>query len=149
MLLARLACRTGAWAVAAVLFATSPRIGIMGSSFSDADLAQAAALLGAFAVAVPRATEDLRDVRVDAWYAGVLSGVALGITVSAVPPALVALALLMLRARALPPPARLRQQRPWRSQSWFRGSRPAGTGTRGTSWSPTGPCRCTAQGLTS
>jgi hypothetical protein len=108
VLLARLGCRTGAWAVPAVLFATSPRIGIMGSSFSDADLAQAAALLGTFAVAVPRATEDLRDVRVDAWYAGLLSGIALGIKVSAVPPALVVLALLMLRARALPPPARRR-----------------------------------------
>jgi hypothetical protein len=108
VLLARLGCRPGAWAVPAVLFATSPRIGIMGSSFSDADLAQAAALLGTFAVAVPRATDDLPDVRVDAWYAGLLSGVALGIKVSAMPTALVVLALLMFRARALPPPDRRR-----------------------------------------
>ncbi|HEX6212794.1 MAG TPA: hypothetical protein VF136_18580 [Methylomirabilota bacterium] len=107
-LLARLGCRPGAWAVPAVLLATSPRIGVMASSFSDADLAQAAALLGAFAFAVPHATERPEDVRADAWYAGLLSGLALGVKASAAPPALVVLALLTLRARALPPPMRRR-----------------------------------------
>ncbi|HEU5322391.1 MAG TPA: hypothetical protein VFX28_16415, partial [Methylomirabilota bacterium] len=102
VLLARLGGRPGAWAVPVVLFATSPRIDVMASSFSDADLATAAALLGALAFAVPRAAEDRRHVRADACYAGLLSGVALGVKVSAAAPALVVLGMLMLRARALP-----------------------------------------------
>ena len=53
-LLARMGCRPGAWAVPIVLFATSPRIGVMASSFSDADLALAAALFGSLVFAVPR-----------------------------------------------------------------------------------------------
>jgi len=103
VLLGRLGCRPGAWTVPAVLFATSPRIGVMASSFSDADLAQAAMLLGAFAFAVPRGEgESERDLRVDAIYAGLLSGLALGVKVSAAPPAIVVLGLLALRARPLP-----------------------------------------------
>jgi hypothetical protein len=102
VLLTRVGCRPGAWAVPALLFATSPRIDVMASSFSDADLAQAAALFGALAFAVPRETEETaRDVRVDAWYAGLLSGLALGIKVSAAPLALVILAMLVLRGRAV------------------------------------------------
>ena len=53
-LLARLGCRRGAWAVPVILLATSRRIEVMASSFSDADLALAAALFGAFVFAVPR-----------------------------------------------------------------------------------------------
>jgi len=83
-LLARVGCRPGAWAVPIILFATSPRIGVMASSFSDADLAMAAALFGSLVFAVPRGTdEDARDVRADASYAGLLSGIALGVKVSA------------------------------------------------------------------
>jgi hypothetical protein len=108
VLLARLGGRPGAWAVPAVLFATSPRIGVMASSFSDADLAQAAALLGALAFAVPRASEGPREVRADAWYAGLLSGLALGVKASAAPPALIVLGMLTLRARALPAAGRWR-----------------------------------------
>ncbi len=101
VLLTRAGCRPGAWALPALLFATSPRIGIMAGSFSDADLAQAAALFGGLAFAVPReAEETARDVRVDAWYAGLLSGLALGIKVSAAPLALVVLTMLTLRGRA-------------------------------------------------
>jgi hypothetical protein len=106
--LARAGCRPGAWAVPLVLLATSPRIGVMASSFSDADLAQAAALLGGFAFAVPRgAEESRRELNVDAAYAGLLSGLALGVKISAAPLALVVLAMLLLRGRARPgPPAR-------------------------------------------
>src|SRR5262249_43347148 len=43
-LLRRLGARPGAWAIALVAFATSHRTTVMASSFSDADLAQAAAL---------------------------------------------------------------------------------------------------------
>jgi hypothetical protein len=107
-LLARLGCRPGAWAVPAVLLATSPRIAVMASSVSDADLAQAAALFGALAFAVPRVREGGGDLRADAWYAGLLSGLALGVKVSAAPPALVVPALLALRAQALPPSERRR-----------------------------------------
>jgi hypothetical protein len=102
VLLTRVGCRPGAWAVPALLFATSPRIDVMASSFSDADLAQAATLFGALAFAVPRAAEETaRDVRTDAWYAGLLSGLALGIKVSAAPLALVILAMPALRGRAV------------------------------------------------
>jgi hypothetical protein len=104
-LLARLGCRPGAWAVPAALLVTSPRIGIMASSFSDADLAQAATLFGAFAFAVPRGTEEaIGEIRKDACYAGLLSGLALGVKVSAAPLALTVLGMLLLRAR----PARWR-----------------------------------------
>ena len=97
-LLARLGCRPGAWAVPIVLFATSPRIGVMASSFSDADLATAAVLFGSLVFAVPRGTdEDARDVRADASYAGLLSGVALGVKVSAAPLALVILIMVARR----------------------------------------------------
>lgn len=97
-LLARMGCRPGAWAVPIVLFATSPRIGVMASSFSDADLALAAALFGSLVFAVPRATdEDARDVRADAAYAGLLSGIALGVKVSAAPLAVVVLSMVARR----------------------------------------------------
>ena len=104
-LLTRLGCRPGAWAVPAVLLTTSPRIGIMASGFSDADLAQAATMFAAFAFAVPRGAEEtMGEIRTDACYAGLLSGFALGVKVSAAPLALVVLGLLLLRAR----PARWR-----------------------------------------
>src|SRR5262249_22873408 len=48
-MLARAGCRPGVWVVPALLFATSPRVGVMASSFSDADLAVAAALAAALA----------------------------------------------------------------------------------------------------
>jgi hypothetical protein len=97
-LLGRLGCRPGAWAVPVVLLATSPRIGVMASSFSDADLAMAATLFGSLVFAVPReADEDARDVWADASYAGLLSGVALGVKVSAAPLALVILIMLARR----------------------------------------------------
>jgi hypothetical protein len=108
--LARAGCRPGAWALPLALLVTSPRIAIMASSFSDADLAQAAALLGGFAFAVPRGGDDesLRGLRTDAAYAGLLTGFALGVKVSAAPIALGVLGLLAWRARALPKPARRR-----------------------------------------
>jgi hypothetical protein len=81
-----------------VLFATSPRIGVMASSFSDADLALAAALFGSLVFAVPReADEDARDLGADAAYAGLLSGIALGVKVSAAPLALVVLSMVARR----------------------------------------------------
>jgi hypothetical protein len=101
-LLARAGCRPGAWAAPAALLLTSPRIDIMASSFSDADLAQAAAVLGAFAFAVPREPDGPRELRADAWYAGALTGLALGVKVSAAPAALVLAGMLALRARAQP-----------------------------------------------
>jgi hypothetical protein len=101
--LARLECRPGAWAVPAVLLVTSPRIDVMASSFSDADLAQAAALCAAVAFAVPRgAAERAEELGPDAAYAGLLSGLALGVKISAAPLALLVLGLLLLRARAAP-----------------------------------------------
>jgi hypothetical protein len=113
-LLARLGCRRGAWAVAVVLFATSHRVGVMASSFSDADLAHAAALFAALVFAMPRGVED-RDVdalpdherapgsavRADVWYAGLLTGIAIGVKVSAAPTALVVLGLVMWRMAGL------------------------------------------------
>src|SRR5213076_487804 len=104
-LLGRLGCRPWAWALAVALFATSQRVAVMASSFSDADLAQAAALFAAFAFAVPRppAGRDgdadghreaaARGDIVDACWAGLLSGIALGIKVSAVIPALIVLTM--------------------------------------------------------
>jgi hypothetical protein len=96
-LLARLGCARGAWAVPVALFVTSERIGIMASSFSDADLAHAAALFAGFVFAVPRAGgERAEDVRSDAWYAALLTGFAIAVKVSAAPTALV-IALMMVR----------------------------------------------------
>src|SRR5262249_34858306 len=57
-LMARLGCPPGAWAVPVVLFLTSERIGVMASSFSDADLAMAASLYAAFVFAVPRSDAE-------------------------------------------------------------------------------------------
>jgi hypothetical protein len=99
-LLARLGCRRGAWAMPVVLFATSQRIGIMASSFSDADLAHAAALFAAVVLATPRAhEEEPRELRVDAAYAALLVGIALGVKVSASPAVVVVLAMFLWRAR--------------------------------------------------
>ena len=51
----------------------------MASSFSDADLAQAAALFAALVFAVPRGDDRERaDVVADTWYAALLTGFALG-----------------------------------------------------------------------
>src|SRR5262245_9678348 len=99
-LYARLRCRPGAWAVPVVLFATSTRIRIMASSFSDADLAQATSLFAALVFAVPRGeTERHTEVVADTWYAALLTGFALGVKVSAGPAALIVLALVLLRTR--------------------------------------------------
>jgi hypothetical protein len=97
-LLARVGCRPGMWVVPMILFTTSPRIGVMASSFSDADLALAAALFGSLVFAVPRSPdEDPRDIRADAAYAGLLSGIALGVKVSAAPLAVVVLSMVARR----------------------------------------------------
>jgi len=100
-MLARAGCRSGVWVVPVLLLATSPRMDIMASSFSDSDLAVAAVLTAALAFAVPPAGEETtRGVRADARYAGLLSGLALGIKASAALPALVVLVMVALRARA-------------------------------------------------
>ena len=99
-LLSRLGARHGAWAVPVLLFATSSRTTVMASSFSDADLAHAAALFAGFAFAVPRPAEEPREVAVDTAYAGLLSGFALGVKVSAAPQALIVLLMGALRARS-------------------------------------------------
>jgi hypothetical protein len=100
-LLSRLGCRPGAWLPVLALLATSQRIVVMASSFSDADLAQAAALFAAFVFAVPRGEgESRRQVRIDAGCAALLSGVALGIKVNALIPGLVILAMVALRSAA-------------------------------------------------
>ncbi len=100
--LARLGCRPGAWAVPVVLLLTSHRIGVMASSFSDADLAHAALLFAAFVFAVPRGDDERReDLRVDAAFAALLTGLAVGVKVSAVPTALIVFLMLAWRARAL------------------------------------------------
>src|SRR5262245_1495361 len=100
-LLARACCRRGAWAVPLILLTTSHRIGVMAATFSDADLALAATLFAAIAFAVPRPEiEDEAAVRVDTWYAGLLSGFALGVKISAVLPSLIVLVILALRSRA-------------------------------------------------
>jgi hypothetical protein len=96
--LARLGCRRGAWAVPVVLLVTSGRIDVMASSFSDADLAVAAALFAALVFAIPRGDVEARaDVMVDAGYAALLSGIALGVKVSAAPVALIALGTVAWR----------------------------------------------------
>ena len=107
-LLGRLGGHPGSWAPAVLLFLTSQRIGIMASSFSDADLAQAAALFGAFAFAIPRDGERPRDATAEPWYAGLLTGIALGIKISAAAPALIILAISALRAAAPAPGERFR-----------------------------------------
>jgi hypothetical protein len=99
--LARLRRPGTAWAIVLVLVATSGRVEVMASSFSDADLALAAALFAAFVFALPRdVAERPRDVVVDAAYAAVLTGFALGVKVSAAIPALVVAVMLLVRARA-------------------------------------------------
>jgi hypothetical protein len=108
-LYARSGRRPGSWAVPVVLFATSTRIGVMASSFSDADLAHATALFAALVFAMPRdETERRTDVVADTWYAALLTGLALGVKVSATPAALIILVLVLLRAR------RGDTLRPWR-----------------------------------
>jgi hypothetical protein len=105
-LLRRLGCRPWAWAVAVVLFATSHRTMVMASSFSDADLALAATLFAGFVFATPRgAAETRRDVAVDGWHAAFLTGIALGIKVTAAFPGLIILSMLTMRARAAAPTA--------------------------------------------
>src|SRR5262249_56734852 len=97
---ARRRCRSGAWAVPVVLFATSSRTTIMASSFSDADLATATALFAGLVFAVPRdGAEGRGEVVADTCYAALLTGVALGEKVNAVPAALIILAMTVVRAR--------------------------------------------------
>jgi len=83
-----------------VLFATSSRTTIMASSFSDADLATATALFAGLVFAVPRdGAEGRGEVVADTCYAALLTGVALGEKVNAVPAALIILAMTVVRAR--------------------------------------------------
>jgi hypothetical protein len=97
--LTRLRCGPAAWALPAVLLFTSHRIGVMASSFSDADLAAAATLFAALAFAVPGPrADDPAAVRADGGYAALLAGVAIGIKVTAIIPALVVLLLVLARA---------------------------------------------------
>jgi hypothetical protein len=99
-LAARVGRRPFAWAIPVVLFATSQRTGVMASSFSDADLALAAALFGALAFAIPRSEdESARLIAIDAWYAASLTGFALGVKASAAPAAVIVLLAMVLRAR--------------------------------------------------
>jgi hypothetical protein len=99
-LAARLGSRPFAWAIPVVLFATSQRIGVMASSFSDADLALAAALFGALAFAIPRSEdESARVIAIDAWYAASLTGFALGVKASAAPAAAIILLVMVLWGR--------------------------------------------------
>lgn len=99
-LAARLGSRPFAWAIPVVLFATSQRTGVMASSFSDADLAVAAALFGALAFAIPRSVdESARVIAIDAWYAASLTGFAIGVKANAVPAAVIVLLVMVLRAR--------------------------------------------------
>jgi hypothetical protein len=100
--LARLGCRRGAWAVPVVLLLTSHRIGVMASSFSDADLAHATLLFAAFVFAVPRGDAERREhLRVDVAFAALLTGLAVGVKVSAAPTAALVFVMLAWRARAL------------------------------------------------
>jgi hypothetical protein len=96
----RLGSRPFAWAIPVVLFATSRRAGVMASSFSDADLALAAALFGALVFAIPRSVdESVRMIAIDAWYAAALTGLAVGVKASAVPAAIIVLLVMVVRAR--------------------------------------------------
>jgi hypothetical protein len=100
-LLTRLGCRRGAWAVPVGLVVTSERIGVMASSFSDADLAHATTLFAALVFATPRGdVEDAPEMATDTAFAALLSGLAIGVKTSAVPVALVVLMMMMLRARS-------------------------------------------------
>jgi hypothetical protein len=106
-LLRRLECRRSAWAVPIVLLATSPRIAIMASSFSDADLAVAATLFAALVVTLPRGeSERGREIAIDCVFAGLLTGMALGVKVSAATQALIIAAMLALRAAGSSPRVR-------------------------------------------
>src|SRR5215469_5707204 len=108
-LLRRLECRRSAWAVPIVLAATSPRIAIMASSFSDAALAVAATLFAALAVAVPRGERERgREIAIDCVLVGLLTGMALGVKVSAATQALIIAAMLALRAAGSSPRVRSR-----------------------------------------
>ena len=99
-LAARVGSRPFAWAIPVVLFATSQRTRVMASSFSDADLALAAALFGALVFAIPRSVdESARVIVADAWYAAPLTGLALGVKASAAPAAILILLVMVLRAR--------------------------------------------------
>src|SRR5262249_3238134 len=99
-LLGRLGWRPCARAVAVALLATSARVVIIASGFSDADLAHAAALFAAFAFAVPRSgAETERERRADCWYAALLCGVALGVKVTAAIP--IAIVFGMMAAREM------------------------------------------------
>ena len=99
-LAARLGSRPFAWAISVVLFTTSQRTRVMASSFSDADLALAAALFGALVFAIPRSVdESARVIVADAWYAALLTGLALGVKASAAPAAIIILLVMVLRAR--------------------------------------------------
>src|SRR4030095_2212946 len=94
-LAARLRSRPLAWAIPVVLFAPSHRTGRMASSFSDADLALAAALFGALAFAIPRSEdESARVIASDAWYAASLTGFAVGVKANAGPAAVLLLPLV-------------------------------------------------------
>ena len=122
-LLRRLGCRPWAGAVAVVLFATSHRTMVMASSFSDADLVQAAALFAGFVFATPRAqVEGRRDVTVDGWHAAFLTGIALGIKVAAAVPSAIILSMLALRARASAPTSSARLVEPARIGLVFLGA---------------------------
>jgi hypothetical protein len=99
--LRRVGAPRGAWALPVVLFATSRRTEIMASQFSDADLAHAATVFAAAAFAIPRGqTESSRELWIDTCFAALLSGLAIGVKVSAVPAACVVLAMVALRAVA-------------------------------------------------
>lgn len=106
-LFAKLQCRPWAWAPAAAIFFTSERVAMMASNFSDADLALATALFAALVFAVPRGGDD-RSAVAEAWYAALLSGIALGIKVSAAVPALIVAAMCVVRAVLVEPERRPR-----------------------------------------
>jgi hypothetical protein len=96
----RLGSRPAAWAIPVVLFASSQRIGVMASSFSDADLALAAGLFGALVFAIPQnVDESERVIAIDAWYAAALTGLAVGVKASAAPAAIIVLLVMVVRAR--------------------------------------------------
>ena len=96
----RLGSRPFAWAIPVVLFASSQRIGVMASSFSDADLALAAGLFGALVFAIPQNVDESgRVIAIDAWYAAALTGLAVGVKASAAPAAIIVLLVMVVRAR--------------------------------------------------
>ena len=96
----RLGSRPLAWAIPVVLFASSQRIGVMASSFSDADLALAAGLFGALVFAIPQNVDESgRVIAIDAWYAAALTGLAVGVKASAAPAAIIVLLVMVVRAR--------------------------------------------------